>query len=60
MHKIANKNRMVLQVIMCRSSTPAHMSKEIDEISTFMATGIPSSTNDFNNEDTKAEYVGFN
>jgi hypothetical protein len=35
------------------------MSKEIDEISTFMATGIPSSTNDLKNEDTKAEYVGF-
>jgi len=36
-----------------------HISKEIDEISTFRATGIPLSTKDLKNENTEAKYIGF-
>ena len=36
-----------------------YISKDIDEISTIMATGIPFSTKDLKNENTEAKYIGF-
>jgi len=34
------------------------MSNEINEIATLMAPGIPFSTKDLKNKNTKAEYIG--
>jgi hypothetical protein len=36
-----------------------YISKEINEISIAMATRIPFTTKDLENENTKAEYIGF-
>jgi hypothetical protein len=36
-----------------------YISKDIDEISTILATGIPFSTKDLNYKNTKAKYIGF-
>jgi hypothetical protein len=36
-----------------------YISKEIDEISTLIATRISFTSNDLKNQNTKAEYIGF-